>query len=79
LLLISTSYSNPLKFNQIGKEIALPTPLGLNILVGGEGVKNFDQWTEELSKEIYVRNDEDNMKILWKMNEIFDDDVEEEE
>jgi len=42
-------------------------------------VKNFDQWAEELSKEIYVRNDEENMKILWKMNEIFDDDVEEEE
>jgi hypothetical protein len=79
LLLISTSYSNPLKFNQIGKEIALPPTLGLNILVGGEGVKNFDQWTEELSKEIYVRNDEENMKILWKMNEISDDDVEEEE
>ena len=42
-------------------------------------MKNFDQWAEELSKEIYVRNDEENMKILWKMNEIFDDDVEEEE
>jgi hypothetical protein len=34
---------------------------------------------EELSKEIYVRNDEENIKIFWKVNEIFDDDVEEEE
>ena len=79
MLLISTSYFYLVKFNLIGKGIALTTILGLNILVGGEGVKNFDQWTEELSKEIYVRNDEENMKILWKMNEIFDDDVEEEE
>ena len=78
MLLISTSYSNPLKFNQIGKEIALPTPLGLNILVGGEGVKNFDQWTEELSKEIFVRNDEDEAKILSRLSEMTDEDFEEE-
>jgi hypothetical protein len=78
LLLISTSYSNPLKFNQIGKEIALPTPLGLNILVGGEGVKNFDQWIEELSKEIYVRKDEDETRILSRLNEMTDEDFEEE-
>jgi len=78
LLLISTSYLIPLKFNQIGKEIALPTPLGLNILVGGEGVKNFDQWTEELSKEIYVRNDEDEVRILSRLNEMTDEDFEEE-
>ena len=78
MLLISTSYSNLLKFNQIGKEIALPTPLGLNILVGGEGVKNFDQWIEELSKEIYVRNDEDETRILSRLNEMTDEDFEEE-
>lgn len=78
MLLISTSYLIPLKFNQIGKEIALPTPLGLNILVGGEGVKNFDQWTEELSKEIYVRNDEDEVRILSRLNEMTDEDFEEE-
>ena len=78
MLLISTSYSNPLKFNQIGKEIALPTPLGLNILVGGEGVKNFDQWTEELSKDIYVRNDEDEARIFSSLNEMTDEDFEEE-
>jgi hypothetical protein len=78
LLLISTSYSNPLKFNLIGKEIALPTSLGLNILVGGEGVKNFDQWTEELSKDIYVRNDEDEARIFSSLNEMTDEDFEEE-
>ena len=42
-------------------------------------MKNFDQWTEELSREIYVRNDEENMKVFWKVNEVFDDDSEEEE
>jgi hypothetical protein len=78
LLLISTSYSNPLKFNQIGREIALPPTLGLNTLVGGEGVKNFDQWTEELSKEIYVRNDEDETGILSRLNEMTNEDFEEE-
>ena len=78
MLLISTSYSNPLKFNQIGKEIALPTPLGLNILVGGEGVKDFDQWTEELSGEMFVRNDEDEARILSRLNEMTDEDFEEE-
>jgi hypothetical protein len=30
-------------------------------------------------KEIYVRNDEENMKVFWKMDEVFDDDSEEEE
>ena len=78
MLLISTSYFYLVKFNQIGKEIALTTILGLNILVGGEGVKNFDQWTEELSKEIYVRNDEDETGILSRLNEMTNEDFEEE-
>jgi hypothetical protein len=78
LLLISIAYPNHLKFNQIGKEIALPTLLGLSILVGEEGVKNFDQWTEELSKEIFIRNDEDEAKILGRLNEMTDEDFEEE-
>lgn len=42
-------------------------------------MKNFDQWTEELSKEMYLQNDDENMKVLWKANEIFEDDLEEEE
>ena len=79
MLLISTSYFYLVKFNLIGKEIALTTILGLNILVGGgEGVKNFDQWTEELSKEIYVRNDEDEARIFSSLNEMTDEDFEEE-
>jgi hypothetical protein len=41
-------------------------------------VKNFDQWTEELSKEIYVRNDEDEARILSRLNELTDEDFEEE-
>lgn len=41
-------------------------------------MKNFDQWIEELSKEIYVRDDEDETKILSKLNEMTDEDFEEE-
>jgi len=41
-------------------------------------VKNFDQWTEELSKEIYVRNDEDETGILSRLNEMTNEDFEEE-
>jgi len=52
--------------------------LGLNTLVGGEGVKNFDQWTEELSREIYVRSDDEETRILSKLNEMTDEDFEEE-
>ena len=78
MLLISTSYFYLVKFNLIGKGIALTTILGLNILVGGEGVKNFDQWTEELSKDIYVRNDEDEARIFSSLNEMTDEDFEEE-
>jgi hypothetical protein len=49
-------------------------------MIGGEeGLKNFDQWTEELSKEMYIQTDDENMKVFLKANEIFDDDLEEEE
>jgi hypothetical protein len=41
-------------------------------------VKNFDQWTEELSKEIFVRNDEDEAKILSRLIEMTDEDFEKE-
>jgi hypothetical protein len=34
---------------------------------------------EELSKQIFIQNDKEDMKIVWKMNEAFDDDLEEEE
>jgi len=41
-------------------------------------VKNFDQWIEELSKDIYVRNDEDEARIFSSLNEMTDEDFEEE-
>ena len=44
-----------------------------------EKLKNFDQWAEELSKQIFVRNEKEDMKIFCKMEEILDDDFEEEE
>jgi hypothetical protein len=42
-------------------------------------LKNYDQWTEELSKAVFVQTDEDDRKVLLKADEIFvDDDFEEE-
>ena len=43
-------------------------------------MKNFDQWAEELSKQVIVQTDEDDMKVLYKAKEIFvEDEFEEEE
>ena len=43
-------------------------------------MKNFDQWTEELSKQIVIRSDDQDMKALCKANEaLVDEDFEEEE
>ncbi len=43
-------------------------------------MKNFDQWMEELSKDGFAQqDDEDKKKVLSKTDEIFvEDDVEEE-
>ncbi len=41
-------------------------------------MKNFDQWTEELSKEIFVRTNEEQNKILSHVDEMADEDYEEE-
>lgn len=41
-------------------------------------MKNFDQWTKELSGEIFVRNDEDEVRILSRLNEMTNEDFEEE-
>ena len=41
-------------------------------------MKNFDQWIEELSREMFVRSDEDEAKILSRLNEMTDEDFEEE-
>jgi hypothetical protein len=49
-------------------------------MIGGEErLKNFDQWMKELSKGIYLQNNDEDMKVLWKANEIFEDDFEDEE
>jgi hypothetical protein len=43
-------------------------------------LKNFDQWTKELSKQIVTQSDEQDIKAIGKANEfISDDDFEEEE
>ena len=43
-------------------------------------MRNFDQWTEELSKQISIQSDEQETKLPWKANEnLLDEDVEEEE
>ena len=42
-------------------------------------MKNFDQWTEELSKDVLPQADEDDRKGLLKADETFvEDDFEEE-
>ncbi|MGZ3525780.1 MAG: hypothetical protein ACXU9L_13395 [Thermodesulfobacteriota bacterium] len=41
-------------------------------------MKNFDQWTEELSKEIFVKTEDDQTRILSCLNEMADEDYEEE-
>ncbi len=41
-------------------------------------MKNFNQWTEELSKEIFIQTEEDETKILNRLNEMGDEDYEEE-
>jgi len=74
------SYLHPLKFGSIGKGIAAKTLSGINTVGSGKGLRNFDQWTEELSKQIVIRSDEQDTKTLWKANEnLVDDDFKEEE
>jgi len=41
-------------------------------------MKNFDQWTEELSKEISTQTGEGETRILSRLNEMADEDYEEE-
>lgn len=43
-------------------------------------MKNFDQWTKEISKQVVLQSDEQEMKAIGEVNEFFnDDDFEEEE
>ncbi len=41
-------------------------------------MKNFDQWTEELSKEIFIHTEEDDTRVLSRLNEMADEEYEEE-
>jgi len=41
-------------------------------------MKNFDQWTEELSKDMFVHTEEDETRILSLLNQMADEDYEEE-
>jgi len=41
-------------------------------------MKNFDQWTEELSKQVFVQTEEDKTRILSLLDELADEDYEEE-
>ena len=80
LLFILISYFDPLEFNSIGKGIAAKTSSGINTVGSGKGLKNLDQWMEELSKQVVIRSDEQDTKTLWKASEnLVDDDFEEEE
>jgi hypothetical protein len=71
-------YTFLIKFYPIGKEIAFITILKLNTVGGSDMLKNFDQWTEELSKEIFVRSDDEDTRVLSKLNEMIGEDYEEE-
>ncbi len=41
-------------------------------------MKNFEQWTHELSKQVFVQTGEDETRILSLLNELADEDCEEE-
>ncbi len=46
----------------------------------GKELKDFDQWTEEISKQVVPLSDEEAGKAPWKPNEtLVEDDFEEEE
>ena len=41
-------------------------------------MKNLDQWTEELSKATFIQTEENETRILSRLNEMADEDYEEE-
>ena len=64
----------------IWQENCSKTLSGINTVGSGKGMRNFDQWTEELSKQIVIRADEQDTKTLCKADEnLVNDDFEEEE
>ncbi len=50
-----------------------------NLCGGGERLKNFDQWMEELLKDAFLQAAEDDRKVLLKVDEALADDDSEEE
>jgi len=65
------AYSNLLKLNPIGKEIAPAIAVDSSSIGGREGQKNFDQWTEELARDAFARTDEEDGKVLSKTDDLF--------
>lgn len=41
-------------------------------------MKNFDQWTEELTKDMFVHTEADETRIFSRLDEMADEDYEEE-
>ena len=78
LLFILASYIDRLKITSIGKGIAAMVFSEISA-VKGENLKNFDQWTEELSRQVVIQSDEQDLKATGKVKEIFNDDDSEEE
>ena len=62
---------------QLAKKLLIQILVSSIRLEGGE-MKNFDQWTEELSKEIFIQTEEDQTRIISRLNEMVDEDYEEE-
>ncbi len=75
-------YSCLLNFNSVGNELAkklLLSSLVTNKPIEEEKLKNFDEWTEELSKAVFTQVDENDGKGLLKEDDILvDDDFDEE-
>jgi hypothetical protein len=61
----------------LAKKLLIQIIAGSLRLEGGE-MKNFDQWTEDLSKEIFIHTEEDTTRVLSRLNEMTDEDYEEE-
>lgn len=69
--------SHPVYF-KLAKKLLIPEVIVISIRLEGTMEKNFQQWTEELSKEIFVHTEGDQNRILSRLNEMVDEDYEEE-
>ena len=66
-----------LSLEQLAKKLLLQI-LASSIQLEGAGMKNLDQWTEELSKATFIQTEENETRILSRLNEMADEDYEEE-